>query len=103
MERDCRRLKFPPKRGGQQVLPCVLLHVIEPSLPVDPSLDGSTHRKRIPDEMPNRAILVLLHLFHGNRQRRSIGRGGGQCAYVERLTAACRVEDRMVQRKLPDR
>ena len=81
----------------------VLLHVIEPSFPVDLPLDMSSGGKRFAHEMPHRALLVLLHLFHGNVQRCSVQRGRAQLACIERLSAARRVKGSTVQRQLPDR
>jgi len=101
MEGDRWRLKFLPKDGRKQVLPRVLLHMVEPSLPVDLSLDMSPRGKRFAHEMPHCAVLVLLYLFHGNHQRCSVPRKRAQLPRIERLSAARRVEGGAVQRQLP--
>jgi hypothetical protein len=81
----------------------VLLHVIETAFPVDLSLDASPHGKRFANEMPNRALFVLLDLFHENLERCSIRQRRAQMARIERLSAARRVKGSAVQQQLPDR
>jgi len=101
MKGDRWRLKFLPNDGREQVLSRVLLRMIEPPLPVDLSLYMSPRGKRFAHEMSHRALLVLLYLFHGNHQRRSVPRKCAQPPRIERLPAAGRVEGGTVQRQLP--
>src|SRR5579859_2039899 len=83
------------------MLPRVLLHVIEPTVPVNMTSDRSPGSKRTLHKMPDRSPLVLYYLFYGNLQRRPTGRSGSHHACIKRLSAARWIEGRAVQRYLP--
>src|ERR1700749_3745618 len=98
MEGDRRGLKLLQEDRREQVLSCVLLHVVEPPFPINLAFDRSSCGKRFAYEMPHNPLLILFHLFHGDFQYRSSEQTG-----IERLPAARRVEGSSVQRNLPDR
>src|ERR1700694_1012865 len=103
MKRDCRHLKFAPKNSRQQMLPGVLLHVIESPIPVNSSSDFCPRDKRSTHEVPHLALLILLHLFYGNLQNGSVLQRRVQPAHIERLSTARWVEGSTIQRQFPNR
>ena len=80
------------ERRRQQVLPGVLLHVIEPAHPVDVPAHTRVLLELAIDEMADGAVLLLEDIEHLGLVER---------ARVERLAARGRIERRPIERHLP--
>ena len=103
VKRNRRRLKFAHEHGGEQMLPRVLLHMIEAARPVNVALDVGPCSDRLLNEMPHLACIVFLDLLHWNFLARTRSQCGSQQTSVERLTSAGRVEGGAIQGDLPQR
>jgi hypothetical protein len=92
VERNSRRLKFTHEYGREQMLACVLLHVIESAHPVDVAFNRGSGSDRLIDEVPDRAVIIFLHLLDCNLDVRSSSGYSSEQSGVERLAAAGWVE-----------
>ena len=70
------------------MLPGVLLHVIEPPGPVDPSMDGLSDGQHSVDGVRDGPVFILDHVDDWQPSER---------ASVRRLPSRCRIESRPVE------
>ena len=91
------------KMRRKQVLPGVLLHVIETALPVDLPVDFGSGDERLCGVMPDLAVFVFGDLVDGDLKHCAVARGRGEISLVERLATAGRIKRRTVERYLPQR
>ena len=80
------------ERRGEQVLPRVLLHVIEPAIPVDVPAHPAILLELAIDDVRDVAVLAVEHVEHPGLADR---------AGVEGLAAGRRIERRAIEHELP--
>jgi len=71
VKRNRRRLKFPNENCGEQVLPGVLLHVIEAARPIDLPFNLGSFGEWLLHEMPDGSRFVFFDLLDWNLDIRS--------------------------------
>ena len=85
------------------MLPGVLLHVVEPAMPIDRRVDFGSGDERLRGVVPDLALLVFGNLVDRDLQHCAGARGRRQSPSVKGLTATRRIKRRAIKRNLPER
>lgn len=103
MEGDGGRVQLAQKDGGEEMLACMLLHVVEAAFPVDVAFDRRACGKRLADEVPDLAVFIFFDGFDRNVEGGASTGDGAEKAEIAGLAAAGGIKGGAVEGDLPDR